>query len=465
MSKLTRRVLSMVMAVFMLISMISVFTLPAFAEEAAATDVIDYDAKFETAYIIDKSWTDDQLAGTEDLTFTFRGEEKTVNPTTHKLFNNFEDARADAFATGKVNAENYFTYLPVFVFSAADYSADGNVNIPAPAYVWGANAGINPNADIDAQSRDVAWIQANGGWPANENRGAETTLGMVILSTRKAIPGTLYTGTMVYESADITYLDAEGNKVNDAVTKETYTDEDSQWQYFMDQGFLANPDAEANIYVDGAKITKVSITNTDYNNNHKYYYQGKQYTANVSKDKKSIFYVDNCIPTITMFLQAWNTTWFWQEAVVTNMRCTMNLQFGDRYFDKITINDSYFTGITAWGPFFKNFAHTGIHRTEGQVDMNRCVVYETAGNTFAWHADDNHVNMTKFTFNLKDSLLYNVGKSSWGDFVIYSHQVNDDGKTNTKATASDKETVIFNIQDNIIYDDSSKITLFNGNAN
>ena len=57
MSKFTKRVLSMVLAVLMVVSMVSVFTLPAFAEEAV-TEVVDYDAAFETAFIINKDWTD-----------------------------------------------------------------------------------------------------------------------------------------------------------------------------------------------------------------------------------------------------------------------------------------------------------------------------------------------------------------------------------------------------------------------
>ena len=118
MSKTTKRVLSMMLTVLMVLSMVSVFTVPVAAALPEGTDSLDYDALFndKDSFLINGAWTDlaSRKAG-DALTFWFRGENRSVAYNPQKHFKSYKDAYQAIWAG--LSAENYFTYKPVIIFA------------------------------------------------------------------------------------------------------------------------------------------------------------------------------------------------------------------------------------------------------------------------------------------------------------------------------------------------------------
>jgi hypothetical protein len=252
----------------------------------------------------------------------------------------------------------------------------------------------------------------------------------------------------------------------------------------MDNAFKANPKATMDLYVDGVTFGNtntnlVQITTTDRNKT--YYFGGVAHKATQTDGKNSTLYIDNVevsqlgdTTKDVRLVAAWNTTYFWQEAVINNLRVdedATRFVLGQRFFDEITINNSYFTQInkhsfltTVWQDMTDS-----IRRSAGVLNINECVMYNLLGTTFQYNSDNAHKNLTSFTMNLCDSLLYNAGKSNYGQFAIYNGQLkaaytgtDADVLAGTRGTKND--TVTFNIQDNIMYHDYLTAPDKNGNT-
>ena len=166
MKKFTQKAVAFLTVAVMIISMLPVISLPAFAKTQNEFDgkmELDYDALFENAYIV---WSSGSTTA-KNWTFTFRGEQKTVAYDAARCFKSFSTAYT---AFTKKGATAVVTETPVFVLI-------GNVTTTTTIYgniiVLGANAGVSPNAAIDIQN--VQATNPTSTWAA-ATRGTETVI-------------------------------------------------------------------------------------------------------------------------------------------------------------------------------------------------------------------------------------------------------------------------------------------------
>ena len=229
MTKMTKRILSMVLCVLMLLSSVSAFVLPA-AMAVEAPKTTDYDAIFESAYLINPEWHDGELVTDKLLYFTFRGEEREVVCDPSRCFNSWEDAYEAVYGIGKMDASNIYTVKPVFIFAPGTYSQ--NIHLPANATIMGNNAGISPNADIAASDWTAEDVKANDGWKKNSKRNAAETI----------FTGSFYPSTRT--GASYTEQNTAGS-------------DDSRFAYYLEAGKPAsNP--TISVEIDGVKVKKTS---------------------------------------------------------------------------------------------------------------------------------------------------------------------------------------------------------------
>ena len=123
MTKMTKRILSSVLTVLMIVSMVAVFTLPA-AMAVEAPNTTDYEAIYEDAYLINPEWHDGELITDKLLYFTFRGVEREVVCDPERCFNSWADAYEAVYGIGKMDASNIYTKKPVFIFAPGTYETE-----------------------------------------------------------------------------------------------------------------------------------------------------------------------------------------------------------------------------------------------------------------------------------------------------------------------------------------------------
>ena len=166
--KTTRRLLSVVLCVLMVLSMMSSFTLA--LDGAVQTSVtgtavdpanLDYDAlrQGDDTFIINGAWTDEDLIDGSELSYYFKGNTYTETYDASRHFNTW--ANAYAVYSAKLDETNIGSYVPTFIFAPGTY--DETIVIRGNGIILGANAGVSPNdASVEWDYKNMAQ-----GWAAN----------------------------------------------------------------------------------------------------------------------------------------------------------------------------------------------------------------------------------------------------------------------------------------------------------
>lgn len=158
MGKTSKRVISLVLSVLMILSMVSVFCLPAMAEAKIDAENIDYDAVRTTAYIINGAWTEADLVADAEVSYYYRGETYKETYDAARHFSSFDAAYEAYIATNP----DIINDVPVFIFAPGTYTE--KIQVRFSGIILGANAGINPNAAVDSWTLEGM----KDGWAANE---------------------------------------------------------------------------------------------------------------------------------------------------------------------------------------------------------------------------------------------------------------------------------------------------------
>lgn len=205
MGKTTNRVLSMILAVLMAVSMFTGICLPAYAasepvKESPYVDLsavpqsddiideanLDYEAlrKADDTIIINGGWTADDLKAGAKVSYYFKGVTYTEDYNAKRHFAKWSDAYK--VYTAKLNADNILTYVPVFIFAPGEYSEE--INVHGNGILLGSNAGVSPNDNT------VKWDYKNfkNGWPANKNWDGKASI----------ISAAVYNGTRIGTTED-----------------------------------------------------------------------------------------------------------------------------------------------------------------------------------------------------------------------------------------------------------------------
>jgi len=418
MGKTTKRVLSMVLTVLMLLSMVTVFTLPASAESSDAAPGLDYDALFknEETFLINPEWADvSGLKAGDTVFFWFRGEERTVKYNPEKHFASYTAAYNAIWS--KLTIENYFTYKPVIIFAPGEY--DEAIPVHAPATILGAQAGVSPNATIAPENWNNESTQ--GTWPKNGKR-------------------TDANETLFYQSV---YFSTRTKGADGAWTNEVIVGEDAKWHYIRENACNANADKSLDYVVDGIKSEAGEM----------FAFSGADANKEVSYNDGSIkivggrtvnLYADNIFFTgANQLVGAWNTNNDYYSATFNNLRSTGKASnFVQRYFDHFKATNSYITG---WSGSLTNTLVSYTKHDNASFTLEHCILAKgPSGNTAVFTGT---AAKTGFTLNLIDNLMYNVAGATYGIFRI-------DCKSEIDVT--------LNLLNNEIYH-HTKETYFNGN--
>ena len=130
MKQTTKRVLSMVLTLLMLVSAMSVFT---FAENNFEPDDEYYDRIINDAVIVGSVWTD--LSDGDEVSYMYRGKEITETFDSNIHFTSIKEAYDYCLS---MNVKN-----PIIVITSGIYNE--SLTITNSVTILGANAGINPN--------------------------------------------------------------------------------------------------------------------------------------------------------------------------------------------------------------------------------------------------------------------------------------------------------------------------------
>jgi len=402
----------------MVFSMMTTFCVTAHGASDSAQTVAD-------AYIIYNGWSDAELAGTADLSLYFGGQTHTVNPTTHKLFNSYEDAYAAAYGNADITPQDYFDFCPTFVFGPGDYSGE-TIHVPTKAKILGANAGISPNATVADADRTIKYFTDNGGWPANSayDTSKQTNLGAVSFTTRDK-------GSDGGWSA----MPTEG--------------EGAKWHYLRNKAFIENPDAELDCVIDGVNIGgRVALS--AYDRDVAFSYNGDAVERSVDGKKTNVYIKNSTTSLSSNLVTAWNTTWNYQNFFFEGCRFDKNISdFGTRYVDDLTFTDCYFGSFSTESALFRTWiGESGLRYDTANLTVDRSVFYNCTAMQFHVNVDTMPTGVNNVNFTLKNSVLYNAGTATWGIFRL----------TNTSG-----RNLTVNVQDNLIYHTNAMNTLFNGN--
>ncbi|MBP3480775.1 MAG: S-layer homology domain-containing protein [Clostridia bacterium] len=188
MKQTTKRVLSMVLTLLMLVSAMSVFT---FAENNFEPDDEYYDRIINDAVIVGSVWTD--LSDGDEVSYMYRGKEITETFDSNIHFTSIKEAYDYCLS---MNVKN-----PIIVITSGIYNE--SLTITNSVTILGANAGINPNV-----------VSATPGepWSVNPARSTtETTLVGAIDVARKVNTNIEVVLDGVTVARSFAYIDA-GNK-------------------------------------------------------------------------------------------------------------------------------------------------------------------------------------------------------------------------------------------------------------
>lgn len=419
MGKTTNRVLSTVLTVLMILSMVSVFVLPASAEtESAVSDAfnLDYQALYngENTYLINGEWNG-QLTEDATLTFTFQGRTYTETYNAKRHFAKFTDAYKaaydEAFREGKITADNFFDYVPCFIFAKGTYTE--NLGIHTSAIVLGANAGISPNAE---QGWTIDEIKANGGLNKNAKRGEETVLPAINLTSR-------------------TLAESGTNKGDYALTPAS--GDGAQWIALRETAYEKFPDKRQTLIVDGVTVSSsISVRGHDQNTSYSY----GEMAGTVKRDRSAQVYANNVIGSGDAYLFAGTDgSYFRYDVEAKNLRAeTAYKAFFERHYVVNTkITDSYFTNFanTDYG-FFKAYGPGDSPRvTGGEATIENCIFYNMDSIPFKFN-----VKRGGATFNFKNNILYNLNAGAF--------EINNENKN----------VITLNITGNLFHQDGDMVS-------
>ena len=391
MNKSIQKVLAFVTVLVMIVSLLPVITVPAFAsiKTPAADMVLDYDALFEDAYIV---WPSGATTVGSSWTFNFRGATKTVPYSADRCFKSFS-AAVSAF--NKKGAEAVVTETPVFVI-VTHKTATTKISLASTLYgnaiILGANAGISPNATIDVANQQKTDPTAK--WEASSSRGTETL-----------VTGTITHGnTETYDAAAKAAGVKQYNIIIDGLKLQDQT-----------ASFVSNKCSEQNS--TQAKEINLSVRNTilDFNST--------TVVGFASTDEINTFNLD--LKNIRMGSGVGNNTYSKHKALF----------------------DNHAANVTIDGMFYDNNAYTicnTLSYTTDQIDIVPEEFSFTMKNSII-HGNTSGLRMTMFglaeksvELTFQNNIFYECGYK-WG---IMTFKSSSDWNNSSTSVNFDKNTVI-----------------------
>ena len=356
MGKTSKRVISLVLSVLMVLSMVSVFCLPTMAAPYDAEN-IDYDGVRTTAYIINSAWTPEDLVADAELSYYYRGQTYTETYDANRHFSSYAAASDAYFATDP----DIFTDVPVFIFAPGTYTEP--IIIRYKGVILGSNAGISPNAEVT----DWTLEGMKDGWAANEAWDTENE--------------TVFTGG-VYRS---TRLDGESCKPDTAELEVKIADQ--KWAFKLEKAEIEqSQELEPTLVVDGVAYTgeKYVAKVVDFDNNTTVTDGTEQLTTNGFRDTYNTLQNIVVKDYTQHMLNAWDTARNIDTFNIKNWRVTnfSGDTFFKKYIENVTIDGLYFTASSG-----RLFGYDG-----------------QSGNAFGPSSDMSAV--ADQTFEVKNSMIY-----------------------------------------------------------
>lgn len=427
-----KKIISLIICFVTLLTAFSGFYFPiAVADTSTELPVLDYDTLFESAYIINGSWTDADLYQGNSLSFYFRGNDITESFDSSRHFCNFDTAYNYYLSQNPDILED----LPVFIFAPGTY--DKLITVRYSAIILGANAGIDPNGEqewtIEGMSKGV---------PENPERKNETVFSAGLTRTTRG------------------------------------SSNDAKWSYTL-ENTEAEAGKKANIkfVIDGVKITgSVGISQYDYSNRlytdlklngsaFEYTPTGKRTTLTALLNST----VDSFSGTgANALFSARCNSLNKNDALMQNVRLTNISKSAkflfNKFFRNLTIDGMYFAlsqsslfGTSSTGSSFCGSSSASTAEYDQQIEIKNSVFYKNAvtmpislGNASAGKG------YTKMTANIHNNFFYDAVffeevQNYWGIFLIYSAKSGVD--------------YVVNITDNVFHQQTTRFkTLFNGNT-
>ena len=438
MGKTSKRVISLVLSVLMVLSMVSVFCLPTMAAPYDAEN-IDYDEVRTTAYIINSAWTTEDLAAGAELSYYYRGKTYTVTYDASRHFSSYAAASDAYFATDP----DILNDVPVFIFAPGTYT--DTIIVRYKGVILGANAGISPNAEVS----DWTLEGMKDGWAANEAWDTENE--------------TVFSGG-VYRSTRV-----DGEKCVEDKAELEVKIANHKWAYKLEAAEKAqSQELEPMMVIDGVSYTGDGfiLKSSDFDNGKTltdgseqlpaYGYRTAAYTIqNVSSKDQS-----------TCLFNAWDTARNYDTFTVKNMRVSnfSGLSFFQKYIENVTIDGLYFTASSgrllgyekqdgnAFGPSSDTSAVA-----DQTFEMKNSMIYKNTepypiapGNLYSGDS------FSKQDFTFDNNIFYDsvCGSANWGRYGVFAlYNQNPNYQYNVTITNNQFHQT-----------DWEEYTLFNGNA-
>ena len=405
MGRKSKRVIAGLLSILMLLSVMPVFVFADTRTVETPADVagveLDYDALFESAYLINPAWAE-SLVSDAQLEFYFRGETKTVTYDAAKHFTSYDDA----YAAWEATEPDIINDTPVFIFAPGTY--DSEVWVRYRGIILGANAGINPNDP----SVDLKTIDPKAGWALNSEWSEENETvftAQVKRSTRVnganddlTLDGKLNSAEAGGAEMDF-YLVVDG--INFQGTRMIHSDD-------------VDVDAEKRPTVKGYRDSYLCLQNTRH-----------------SGSGETIFSQDTSMNRITQHIKNLR-----QENVSGNLI--------NKYANTIIIDGMYMTGQTS-GDIFGNIDSNGYRYTTNIVFKNSYLYKNPVRylGSLSGMTQNGTEEVEPGTIGIYDSVFYEAQSAAWGLFIVdrlpegwtfnfVGNTVLDDNTFNSKETKS-----------------------------
>ena len=402
MGKTSKRVISLVLSVLMILSMVSVFCLPAMAEAKIDAENIDYDAVRTDAYIINGAWTEADLVADAEVSYYYRGETYKETYDAARHFSSFDAAYEAYIATNP----DIINDVPVFIFAPGTYT--DLITVRFSGIILGANAGINPNAAVENWTLEGM----KDGWAANEAWDTANE--------------TVFSGGV----ARATRLTPNGKApANDAV--------ENRWAYMLeDAEAKASATAQFDLTVDGVKFTGKGGSGSSLHVQLQDYDVGTSVTDGAGgtyvtkSNRKAFTNIQNFILTdsSSVFMNSQDLAANTDTVVLKNMRATKyGSYFFKKYIENVTIDGMYFAEssgrIFGYNETDSAFgAGTACSAEEDQkVVMKNSMIYRntqpypiTIGNK------ESRGSFSSQDFSFDNNIFYDsVVNATWGAYGIF----------------------------------------------
>lgn len=411
-----KRILAWILTVCMLLSILATggFSV-SFAATVTGIEDVAYAALFDgssdiytNTMLVNPSWAlETATEGETDLVISFRGIEITEKYDAKRHFASFADAWNE-WQTRNTNGgalqNSFATTVPNFVLAAGTYTE--SVRIVGSANIYGAQAGINPNAP----EFNVSNALPTDTWAANTARGSETILA-----------GGIYRSNMVGTSAS--------DKTYDAVYKSAGV-------------------TSYNVVIDGVKF------------NGGIAFAQKDLAYNVGLARTSTVNVYNSVfeNTTTGFSASGDSSRNFNDYNLENLRITGNTgRFIHMYPRVVNINAISYQNCT--GNFYNGASSSSNDLWWKSTGGDRKFNFTVKGSVFAnnnvrylfMFTDYCHLN--SYTMDFENNLFNDASyAATYGTFCIKSY-------------AGAQGIPTFTANGNTFYSSTMHNTLFNGNAN